>query len=261
MISENFLIGTDPEFFAVDNFTGESRSLIGYIDGTKADPVEIGNGCRRLLDNVAVEFNVPPSKEYGEILESVKYCVKYTNDSLKHNHLKLVYRSSLRFDPLQLNSEAAREFGCSPSISIYDERPHKVKLRPEFENLRSAGYHLHFGWEDIPTEGELKDFIFLCDLFLGIPSLEFDKDEERRKLYGRFGDYRLTSYGVEYRTLGANMFLHEDVIYRGLENIKNNLNNIESIKADFYAAAKAMALSNIRTYKQELIDKFKMKRK
>jgi hypothetical protein len=44
----------------------------------------------------------------------------------------------------------------------------------------------------------------LMDLICGIPSVLLDISPEskiRRKLYGKAGDYRLTNYGLEYRTL------------------------------------------------------------
>lgn len=44
----------------------------------------------------------------------------------------------------------------------------------------------------------------LLDLFCGIPSILLDRSNGallRRKLYGKAGDYRLTPYGIEYRTL------------------------------------------------------------
>ena len=43
------------------------------------------------------------------------------------------------------------------------------------------------------------------DVYLGLMSLFFDTDRKRRSLYGKAGCYRLTSYGVEYRTLSSKM--------------------------------------------------------
>jgi hypothetical protein len=57
----------------------------------------------------------------------------------------------------------------------------------------------------IDDESKL-DAIKLMDMFVGIPSVVFDKDEtskERRKLYGKAGEFRPCDYGVEYRVLGS----------------------------------------------------------
>jgi hypothetical protein len=41
------------------------------------------------------------------------------------------------------------------------------------------------------------------DAYVGIPSIIYDTDAERRKLYGKAGCFRLTKYGFEYRTLSS----------------------------------------------------------
>lgn len=51
----------------------------------------------------------------------------------------------------------------------------------------------------------------LLDIFLGIPSVIIDPDKKRRELYGKAGAFRLTKYGVEYRTLSSYM-MSEDYI-------------------------------------------------
>lgn len=41
------------------------------------------------------------------------------------------------------------------------------------------------------------------DAFVGLPSIIYDTDVERRKLYGKAGCFRLQPYGFEYRTLSS----------------------------------------------------------
>jgi hypothetical protein len=41
------------------------------------------------------------------------------------------------------------------------------------------------------------------DAFVGIPSILYDTDVERRSLYGKAGCFRLQPYGFEYRTLSS----------------------------------------------------------
>ena len=41
------------------------------------------------------------------------------------------------------------------------------------------------------------------DVYVGLPSILYDTDAERRKLYGKAGCFRLQPYGFEYRTLSS----------------------------------------------------------
>ena len=41
----------------------------------------------------------------------------------------------------------------------------------------------------------------MLDVYLGLDSLTYDKDVERRELYGKAGAFRPKEYGVEYRVL------------------------------------------------------------
>ena len=41
------------------------------------------------------------------------------------------------------------------------------------------------------------------DAYVGLPSILYDTDNERRSLYGKAGCFRLQKYGFEYRTLSS----------------------------------------------------------
>jgi hypothetical protein len=41
----------------------------------------------------------------------------------------------------------------------------------------------------------------MCDVLIGLPSIEFDMQGARRRFYGQAGRYRPTKYGIEYRVL------------------------------------------------------------
>ena len=61
-------------------------------------------------------------------------------------------------------------------------------------NLRSAGFHIHVGYENPDVDTSLS-LVRYMDVFLGIPSVVKDKDKKRRSLYGKAGCFRLTDYG------------------------------------------------------------------
>lgn len=194
-------IGADPELFLQDK-TGKFISAVGKFGGTKEAPRPlIGNmpGYMVQEDNVAVEFNIPPlliwygSKQFAESIQIAMNAIEAEAHALK---LKVVVVASAEFTPDQLVEPAARRFGCDPDFNVWSL---KVNPPPRAKNkaLRSAGGHVHIG-------GHVPDKVGLgraCDLFLGCPSILFDKDRNRRLLYGKAGAMRDKPYGIEYRTL------------------------------------------------------------
>lgn len=92
---------------------------------------------------------------------------------------------------------------CDPDFNVYteseNEKPDGSKTR-----LRSAGLHLHCGYDDPNIDTSLL-LIKYMDMYVGLPSVLKDKDKRRRSLYGKAGCFRLTSYGCEYRVLSSAM--------------------------------------------------------
>ncbi len=212
-------LGTDPEFFCFNTQTNKFVALCDLIEGTKdkPHPMEVAN-CMQHIDNVSVEFNVPPAKTLTELYESVNMCLRSTEIYLQgiNPAFTLVAQSSAYFDKEELCSKASMTFGCEPSLTIYGE----PFIPDAFEagHMRSCGFHIHFGM-DIDKD-QIPVFILLCDLFLGLPSVIYDPDVERRKIYGKLGDYRIQKYGIEYRSLGIGAYHHKSKIESGLQKIQ-----------------------------------------
>lgn len=99
---------------------------------------------------------------------------------------------------------------CDPDYNAYTE---DVNPKPEgaSTNLRSAGFHVHVGYPNTNVEESLS-IVKWMDVFLGVPSLLLDPDEERRKLYGKAGCFRLQPWGVEYRVLSSYMMSNDNLI-------------------------------------------------
>lgn len=63
-------------------------------------------------------------------------------------------------------------------------------------------FHIHVGYPDNNIDTSLA-ILHYIDAFVGIPSIIYDTDVERRNLYGKAGCFRLQPYGLEYRTLSS----------------------------------------------------------
>lgn len=120
-----------------------------------------------------------------------------------------------------------------------------VSIEVEIKSLTITQlFHLHFGFDQEPTNQQLEDFVFLCDLFLGLPSIIYDRDVNRRKIFGDLGDFRpKPKYpGLEYRVMGIGMLEHFSVINEGIKNIQDALdrNLVKTLKENFWSTLSAL---------------------
>jgi len=112
-------------------------------------------------------------------------------------------------EDLDKMSKEAREFGCAPSRNNYTGKESVIKVNPSKYGYRSAGGHVHLGASKTSDLGkclrsETKLVVQILDYVLGNTCVMMDRDPsqiERRKVYGRAGEYRLPKHGLEYRTL------------------------------------------------------------
>ena len=209
-----YLIGSDPEMFIKDK-TGKIRSGIGIFNGTKDKPIDIGNGCAIQEDNILVEFNIPPTNNLSNFLDSISYSKEYIKTLLIPLDFELHYSSSERIEANILEDERTQIFGCSPSYNVVtqDMSVANFEFLTESERLiRSSGFHIHIGYEN-PTE-EFSERLVLCfELFVTLSLLKLDNDKyNRRMLYGLVGDARMKPYGVECRSLGGYFLKDEKLL-------------------------------------------------
>jgi hypothetical protein len=97
--------------------------------------------------------------------------------------------------------------------------------------LRTAAAHVHVSF----LEGghkpslEAKEFAaMMLDLYLGVPSVLLDEDEERRKVYGKAGAFRIKDYGIEHRVM-SNYWIRSnetvDWVFNQTRQAIDRLNN------------------------------------
>ncbi|MCZ2442250.1 MAG: hypothetical protein LC101_00485 [Flavobacteriales bacterium] len=205
-------IGTDAEFFLKNNETGEIVSGEGYIKGTKWRPFRFDKSNRWFttqLDNVLAEITVPPSKTKEEFSKSVVHAIQYVQQILPSN-LEPIALASAELDEKYLMTPQAMVFGCEPDFNAYTK---SINPKPMCENwqLRSAGFHVHCGFNDIKVEynnnlfdyepdDQRCDIVQVLDLHISIPLVIMEPMSERKRLYGKAGAFRPKPYGLEYRT-------------------------------------------------------------
>lgn len=193
----NFTIGADPELFFRNKITGNFVSSVGLIGGTKEAPKPIGEGCAVQEDNVAVEFNTPPCDSMESFIASLDYNLNYLQDEAEKLGLTLAIEPSGLFPWEELETPAARIFGCDPDFNAWtrQQNPRPANVAG---NLRSAGGHIHVGFDW--KKYNFEQVVRAMDIFVGCEMLEFDTDTQRRELYGKAGAFRRKPYGIEYRT-------------------------------------------------------------
>lgn len=198
---KNVTLGADPELFLTD-YNGHFVSAVGLIGGSKMNPRPIldEKGSAVQEDNVAVEFNIPPAANYADFNKSIQQVLGWLTSEMSKKKLTLAYVASALFPESELKTPAAMTFGCEPDMNAWLKRENPMPVIPdEMKNLRSAGGHIHIGYEN-PIPRVSMDLIKLLDIFIGCPSVLLDKDKNRRRLYGQAGAFRFKEYGVEYRT-------------------------------------------------------------
>jgi hypothetical protein len=201
----NYTIGSDPELFIFNRKTNKVVSAIDKIPGYKDQPFTEGlpEGFGLQTDNILAEFNIPPVNNVKDFIKNTEFMKDFIRQRVQgiNTNLDVLCQASSQVPAKELKHPQAREFGCDPDYCIYREGPNEVSAAAR-TNLRSAGFHVHVGYENhnIDTSMLMLQYI---DAYVGIPSIIYDTDAERRKLYGKAGCFRLTKYGFEYRTLSS----------------------------------------------------------
>ena len=229
-------IGCDPELFFVDKNSKEVVSAEGIIPGTKESPYFITDSGHMLqLDNVLVEFGIPPSETKDEFYNNIKFLMSYIKETYGDKY-EIGKMASAELHDRFLQSEQALLFGCEPDWNVWtmETNPSPCALS---KNLRSAGGHVHVGVkEDEPEMDETINMVKFLDLTLGVPSVLIDPDERRKELYGKAGAFRFKPYLAEYRTL-SNFWIHDrnliEFVYKNTLKAFDLYNEKDKIITDY----------------------------
>lgn len=221
---KNYLIGSDVEFFLMDKTSRQIVSAEGLIKGTKRSPHKFDKDnsfYATSLDNVMAEGNIPPAKTPLEFYQNVEKLRKYI-DSMIPQNLETVAIPAARLDFEYLMTENAQIFGCDPSSNCWTGE--SVRPQPSGDNLRSAGFHIHVGY-DGPRKKTNQLIARAMDLFIGVPSILMEPENERKKVgYGCAGNYRDQKHGMEYRTTSSYFASEQRLIEWCFQNTEHAIN-------------------------------------
>lgn len=211
-------LGCDPEFFferggqviGAEKVLTPDRKIVST--SYKYDGPSSSKGEKFVLDGVQVELNPRPNtcranlgNEIAAAFRALRVHLKSMGD-VKASFKTVVEVSQQELDSL---SDKAKVFGCAESLNTYDKGA-CVGVDASTYLKRSAGGHIHLGFSgDHAMMAARERLVPILDVFVGNTCVLIDRDPEqaeRRKVYGRAGEYRLPTHGVEYRTL-SNFWL------------------------------------------------------
>lgn len=199
-------IGADPEVFVRlgDSFISGHT----FPCGSKEFPRKLDSGSVQ-VDGLALEFNVVPSETRGDFVNNTIKIWRDLNNLVKsiNPEVSLEAIPTVHFGTEYIKSlpKEVSRLGCNPDWNAYslEENPLPDAEQP----FRTGAGHVHIGFTS-GADPQSVSHLRVCaeltkelDYFLGLPSLGWDPDVERRSLYGKPGAFRPKPYGMEYRVL------------------------------------------------------------
>lgn len=215
--ANNIMLGCDPEFF----FSKEGKILgsekVLPKGGKQAADMYGHYAGKVVIDGVQAELN-PPGAFCRQILaKQIAGCFNTLATTMKGG-VTANFSTAVKVDAEELDalSAGSRTLGCAPSQNLNKDLSGKIVVNPETYRYRSAGGHIHLGKPTLVVGAHTSEaqrisdtldkpevVVPLLDIIVGNTCVLMDRDPmnvERRKVYGRAGEYRLPAHGIEYRT-------------------------------------------------------------
>ena len=201
------MLGSDPELLLNKTVYMDQKPfpIIGLLGHGKHDPLHIDDSGFRTLqeDNVALEYTTHPTSTKEDWVEEQTNMYDHAVKVAEGFGLGVFKNiASISFDRVMLQSDAAKTFGCEATWNAFTNSENPAP--PSGGQVRSVGGHVHISYENPNDEQSMEICKILDVLYLkNIDSLSGDNEIARRELYGKAGEIRLKSYGVEWRVLSS----------------------------------------------------------
>jgi hypothetical protein len=223
------LLGCDPEVFVKRN--GVFHSAFGLIRGDKKNPQKVRNGAVQ-VDGMALEFNIDPAATEDEFCINVNDVLGQMALMVPDYEIAISPVAHFTLEHMKEQPREALELGCDPDFCAWTGQ---TNPRPDGDRpMRTAAGHIHIGWtqdQNIDTPKHRNQCNMVArqmDFVLGLASLEYDDNIERRSMYGKAGAVRYKPYGVEYRTLSCK-WLDSDNLKRWV--FRNAIKGVQMVMA------------------------------
>ena len=214
----NSATGTDPEIFVTHGEKGTLYPAYKFlpVQPTKTSAATWYAAGSAHRDGFAGELLVNSSGCHSWVVDGIQQGLK---DLLKLARkadptAKLSHKSAMLVPQITMTNAKEEDvaLGCMPSFNAYGE-PHYQPANPRKVRMRFAGGHIHF---DVPgkTREKYEEMVKACDVMVAIPAVAIFANLDvpaRRQHYGRAGEFRLPSHGLEYRTLSNGWLLQPAV--------------------------------------------------
>ena len=205
------MMGCDPELFLESHGEILGAEKVIPKEGLPNAYVIVPRPPGIVLDGVQVELHPYPHLCRANMANELKALMRTLKETSKSKGFSVSFRSVVKLKKAEMDSlsEESKQLGCTPSKNVY--QPTATVRRRKGYLTRSAAGHIHLSLpqEFIGNEVWIKELVTLMDILVGIPAVLIDRDPlaaERRKTYGRAGEFRMPPHGVEYRTL-SNFWL------------------------------------------------------
>lgn len=218
-------LGADPEIFLRDK-SGRLIASEEVITGKEiaADPLadkRAGYSAGIARDGIQVEFHPQARTCRQEVSLALSAAMQTLERLAAEKGARMDFTSVIEVseEDFAVIPPHAKELGCGRSFNVWDPTA-SVGVDGQTYRIRSAAGHVHLGLQNMQSMAfdpespngrheHIPQLVKLLDLIVGNTCVLIDRDPlaaKRRETYGRAGEYRTTSYGMEYRTL-SNFWL------------------------------------------------------
>lgn len=226
-------VGCDPEIFC-EHGDGSIFPAWEYMpdeeEARKTSKAWLAHAKWNSIDSLICPHNVPAYWDgaQAEFAPWAKTCLEVlhhgTREGLKSvldfarrkdQRAKLTLRNVIELPEAVLKGTDDKfiQFRCSQSFNVYNDPGELVQDARQYK-YRCAGGHIHVGFTRAFTAPGIEQIVRGLDAVLGVAGVSLAAGIDnpiRRHTYGRAGEFRLPSYGVEYRVL-SNFWLSHPAI-------------------------------------------------